>query len=137
MRRNGIPAQSPSLQGIEIGPPEPLLILAQAVEPVPGVEARIVTVIETNADRVAADGLDARDADMPLAGDDRFPLRVVALHLRRRALDPEQLGRQPEAAAVLEIDLDEFFRALHPDLGGPVPVTVTLVHGRCRLHPLK
>src|SRR5512132_3041308 len=130
MRQRGFPAQSTVCQGIEIGPPDPLLILAQGVEPVPGVEAGVVAVVEADADRVRADRLDARDADMPLAGADRLPLRVVAPHLRRRALDAEQFGGQSKAPTVIEIDLEELFRALHPDLGRPVPITERLVHGR-------
>src|SRR3546814_11508266 len=47
-------------------------------------------------------------------------VRRMALHLGGGALDAQQLGRQREAAAVVEVDLQHLLLLLEPDLGRPV-----------------
>ena len=77
-------------------------------------------VVEVDADGVIADRLDIQDADMAAAGDDGLLARTVALDLRRRAFDPQKLGRERKGLAVLEVDFEDFLLALEADFLGPV-----------------
>ena len=72
LRPSRLAAQPPFFECIEVGLPEVLLLLADAVEPIPGVEAGVVAIVEADADGVGSDGLDPLDADILLAGDDGF-----------------------------------------------------------------
>src|SRR5512134_2434890 len=117
------------MAGVEIGLPELLPVLAHPVEAIPGVEPGVMAVIEADANGVTADRLDSLDTDVLLAGDDGLLRRAVALNLRRRALDAQQLGGQPEGPAVVEVDLQQSLLALDPDFGGVVAVAESLAHG--------
>src|SRR3546814_12660278 len=57
---------------------------------------------------------------MAAAGHGLLLVRRMALHLGGGALDAQQLGRQREAAAVVEVDLQHLLLLLEPDLGRPV-----------------
>src|SRR5262249_56065884 len=81
----------------------------------------MVQVVEDDAYRVVADRLQLDDPDLGAAGDELLLVRAVTLHLGRWALHPQQLGRQPERRAVVEIDLQDLLRLAQTDLGRPVP----------------
>ena len=108
-----LPAQPPLLERIEIGSPDVLLLGADAVEPIPCVEAGVVAVIEADANGVGSDGLDALDTDILLAGDDGFLRRAVTLNFRRRALDAQQLRWQTELRPSLKSISSSFASRLH------------------------
>ena len=66
-------------------------------------------IVELDAHGVIADRLEVEDADLGALGDDRLLPGAVALHLGRRALDPQIFGRQAEALAVVEFDVEALF----------------------------
>src|SRR5262245_62044524 len=105
-RRSRVAAQAAVEQSGEVGVPLLLLGGAELVEVGPAEDAGVVLVVEADTDGVVADRLDLLDAHMAAAGDDLLLVRPVALHLGRRALDPQVLGRVAEGAAVIEIDFD-------------------------------
>ena len=72
----------------------------------PAVDAGIVPVVENDADGVVADRLDVDDVHVPAAADDLLLARPMSLHLGRRALDAQVLGRQRKGAAIGELDLE-------------------------------
>jgi hypothetical protein len=65
-----------------------------------------MAVVEDDADGVVADGLEADDAYPALAARADLLGGAMALHLGGRALDPQELGRIAERAAVVEFDLE-------------------------------
>src|SRR5690606_29246955 len=97
--------QSARLELRQVVAPQAVLLLAQPIEVVPRIDAAVVQVVEADPDGVGADRLDRHDADVAAAGDDLLLAGAVPLDLGRGALDPQQLGRQGEAAAVVEVDL--------------------------------
>src|SRR5258708_38254445 len=100
--------------------PDPLLVRAQMVEVLPAIYAGVVQIVELDAQRIVADRLELEDADMTAAEDQGLAARSMALHLRRRTLDPEQLGREPVALAVVEVDLEHLLFPLQADFDGPM-----------------
>ena len=91
---------------------------AEAVEIGPGINPRIVQVVEGDADGVMADGFDLHDADMAAAGNDLFAL-AVALDLGRGALHPQQFRRQGKIGAVIEAHMQCLGLPLEPYLARP------------------
>src|SRR5258708_25071257 len=113
-------AEAALLQLVEIGAPALLLFDAELVEIGPGKDAGIVEIVEFDADRVIADRLDGKDADMGTAVDKLFLRRIVALHLGRRALDAEIFGGEVKSLALVEIDLQRLLGGLQPEFDRPV-----------------
>ena len=68
--------------------------------------------------------------DMGAARDDLLLGGPMALHFRRGALDPQQLGGKAEARPVVEIDLERLLRRLQADLHRPVRRAYARAHRR-------
>ena len=86
-------------------------------------------VVELDADGVIAHRLDTDNADMAAAGDNFLAGRVVALDLGRGALDAQELGRESEAPAIIEVDLEGLVRLLQANLRRPVLDLERTAHG--------
>src|SRR5712692_4827761 len=108
----GLSAQSVRREPVEIVAPAFLVLDTKLVEIAPGVDPGVVEIVEGDANRVVADRLEPDHPDMGPPGHQRFLPRPVPLHLGRRALDPQILGRKAKSAAVVEGDLEELFRPL-------------------------
>ena len=65
-------------QAVQVGLPQLVVVPAEVVEQIPGVEPAVVTIAEHRPDRVIADGLDAFDFDFALADLQGFLPRSVA-----------------------------------------------------------
>src|SRR3546814_19418571 len=78
-----------------------------------------MAVVEADADGVVTDRLDRDDRHVGLAGNQGLVAGVVTLHLGRRALDPQQFGRNRESGPVLENDRQGASVAGDPDVGRP------------------
>lgn len=125
----GIAAKSFSFKGIQVALPKFILADAVIIERVPGEDAGVMEIVELDADGVVADRFDLEDTDVAAAGDDGLLAGRVALDFRRRAFDPQQLRRQREAPAVVEIYFQHLFLPLEADFLGPVPGSVGFAHG--------
>src|SRR5713101_3783713 len=77
----GVAACSRSGEAREIALPELIVLNAEVIQVVPGVDAALVTVREFRADRVMADLLDFDDGHLALAELQRLLPRPVAAHL--------------------------------------------------------
>src|SRR5512138_1798604 len=99
-----IPGRAGGLQPLKIRRPELLLVFAELVEVVPGVDAGAVPVGEHRLDRVRAYRLDGPDLDVALARLQHFLSRPMAAHFRRRRVDTQELVRQAKAAPIGEGD---------------------------------
>ena len=84
-----------------------VLVLAELAEVIPGVKTCVVHIVEDELHCIMTDELDLEDFDGGLAGDDRLLAGMVALHFGRGAFDSQQLGRQGEARAVLDGDIQD------------------------------
>src|ERR1700722_17042553 len=84
-RRSGIAAEPFGVQRRQIIPPAPLLLTAELVQILPGIDPGIVQIVEQNANGVMADGLDRHDADMPTSRHCLALGRGMALNLGARA----------------------------------------------------
>src|SRR3546814_16048059 len=78
-----------------------------------------MAVVEADADGVVTDRLDRDDRHVGLAGNQGLVAGVVTLHLGRRALDPQQFGRNRESGPVLENDRQGAAVAGDTDVGRP------------------
>ncbi len=76
-------------------------------------------VVEHEPHGVVPDRLHLEDHHLALAGDGLAFIRVMALHLRARALDAQILGGQREGAAALERDRERAPVLGEPDFRGP------------------
>src|SRR5690606_9615813 len=106
------------------GPPL-LLLPAKDLQVGPGIESRVVTIVEHDPHGVVADRPQLPDLDVPLACDRHPLIRAVALHLGGRTHDAEHFGRQLVALAVVEGD------------GQGVPVRADLELRRLDASPLR
>ena len=75
------------------------------------------------------DRLDGEDADLAAPGDELFLARAMALDFGRGTFDTQQLGRQAEAGAVVELDLENALGLFVANLDRPVLGVEALVHG--------
>ncbi len=89
----------------KVSPPVALVVHTQIVEYRPGIQARIVPVVEYEADGIAADRLDLIDVDCLFGGNENSFATAMALYLRRRREDAQILQRQFELLAIGEPDL--------------------------------
>ncbi len=89
----------------KVSPPVALVVHTQIVEYRPGIQARIVPVVEYEADGIAADRLDLIDVDCLFGGNENPFATAMALYLRRRREDAQILQRQFELLAIGEPDL--------------------------------
>ena len=103
----------------EIVAPALVVLAAELVEIVPGIDAGVVQIVEDDAHGVIADRLDGDDADMGAPGDQRLLAGAVALHLGRRAFDAQIFRRQAKPRAVVERDLEQLLRLLQAQLDRP------------------
>ncbi|MNT56491.1 hypothetical protein D3C72_1937940 [compost metagenome] len=87
-----------------------------------------MAVGKADQDRVVADRLDRVDADLALAGLQHFLPRAVALDFSGRRIHAQQLERQPEAAAVVEADLQHAGLRVDRQRGGMGSVFVQACH---------
>src|SRR5919107_95862 len=94
MRVLRVSAQPAIEQGGLVGGPVFGVAVAELAQIGPAVDAGVMTVVEHDADGVVADRLDGGDLHMAAAGHDLLLAGAVALHLGRRALDAQVLGRQ-------------------------------------------
>src|SRR3546814_19858106 len=78
-----------------------------------------MAVVEADADGVVTDRLDRDDRHVGLAGNQGLVAGVVTLHLGRRALDPQQFGRNRESGPALENDRQGAAVAGDTDVGRP------------------
>src|SRR5205085_10966873 len=90
----------------EILAPAPVMLDPEPVEVFPRKNSRVVQIVEFDAHGIIADRLQIHDPDMSASSDNRLLARSVALHLGRRALDPEIFGGEAEFFAVVERDLE-------------------------------
>ena len=108
----------------KVSPPVALVVHTQIVEYRPGIQARIVPVVEYEADGIAADRLDLIDVDCLFGRNENSFATAMALYLRRRREDAQILQRQFEllaigepdlqsAGAFLQLDIDRMGAALH------------------------
>src|SRR5262249_48921037 len=95
-------AQPVRRQAVEIIAPALLLLHAELVEIAPGINPGIVEIVEDDANGVIADRFEADDPDMSAAVDQCLLPSTVPLHLGRRTLDSQILGRKLKPAAVVE-----------------------------------
>jgi hypothetical protein len=79
-----IAGQALFLDLLQVFLPQFVVVLAQVVEHVPGVEAAVVAIRENQAQRIGADRLDAFDIDIALAGLQGFLTRAVTTGFSRR-----------------------------------------------------
>lgn len=89
----------------KVSPPVALVVHTQIVEYRPGIQARIVPVVEYEADGIAAYRLDLIDVDCLFGGNENPFATAMALYLRRRREDAQILQRQFELLAIGEPDL--------------------------------
>ncbi len=73
--------------------PQFVVMLAQVVEHVPGIEAAVVPVRENQAQRIGTDRFDTFDLDIALAGLQRFLARAMATGLSRRRVDAADIRK--------------------------------------------
>jgi hypothetical protein len=95
------------------------VVAAELMEIGPAIEPGRMTVVEDDADGVIADRLEAGDRHILLAGDGDLLAGAVAFHLGAWALDPEILGREAVAGAVVEGNLEAPAARLEADLLWP------------------
>src|SRR5215469_11291547 len=88
---------------------------------VPAVKPGVVTVIEADAHRVVADGLQRDDLHILLAGDDLFLAGAMALDFGARRFDAEILGWQDKALAGIVLNGQLGFCSVEPELDRPGP----------------
>ena len=86
-----------------------------------------MAVVEDDPHGVVADLLERGDADRRLAADGHLLRRGVALHLGRRALDAQQLGRVAEAGTVVEVDLQRLLRSRTRISSGQGPLPLAVI----------
>src|SRR5436190_1119724 len=101
----------------------------EPVEVFPRKNPGVVQIVEFDAHGIIADRLQIHDPDMSASSDNRLLARPVALHLGRRALDPEIFGGEAEFFAVVERDLEPLGGALQAQFDRPGFPTAW---GRCR-----
>ena len=89
----------------KVSPPVALVVHTQSVEYRPGIQARIVPVVEYEADGIAADRLDLIDVACLFGGNENPFATAMALYLRRRRENAQILQRQFELLAIGEPDL--------------------------------
>src|SRR5688500_7089325 len=114
-----VSAQPAIEQGGLVGGPFFGVAVAELAQIGPAVDAAVMAVVEHDADGVVADRLDGGDLHMAAAGHDLLLAGSVALHLGRRALDAQVLGRQRVGDAVGELDLHPALFLEDAQLGRP------------------
>src|SRR3954447_9140216 len=77
----------------EILAPTVLMLGAELVKIIPGIDPGVVQIVEFNPDGVIADRFQLHDPDMGTAVDQCLLSRTVPPHLRGWALDAQILGR--------------------------------------------
>src|SRR4051812_30757345 len=112
-------AEALLLEGGEVVAPASVVLDAEPVQVLPGKNPGIVQIVKFDAHRVIADRLQVENADMGALGDDALLAGAVPLHLGRRALDAQILGRQAELLAVVEFDLEPLCGAFQPQFDRP------------------
>ena len=103
--------------GLVIGPQLGLAV-TQEVQVVPGEDAGAVAIGERGLDGVVAHRRQIQDADLALAGLQRFLAGPVALHLGRRRVHAHQLERNAERSAVRKGHLQHAGSLVHRQCGG-------------------
>jgi len=101
----------------KVSPPVALVVHTQIVEYRPGIQARIVPVVEYEADGIAADRLDLIDVDCLFGGNENPFATAMPLYLRRRREDAQILQRQFELLTIGELDLQPPRAFLQLDIG--------------------
>src|SRR3989344_3815 len=84
--------------------PQAVLVLAQLMQPLPGIDPGTVAIVEKQADGVIADRLDMADVHVLLADLEYLLPRPMAADLGRRRIHPQVFAGKPEMAAVIERD---------------------------------
>src|SRR5436305_12420354 len=115
----GFAAEAAGGNGSEITAPAPVMLDPEPVEVFPRKNTGVVQIVEFDAHGIIADRLQIHDPDMSASSDNRLVVRPVALHLGRRALDPEIFGREAEFFAVVERDLEPLGGALQAQFDWP------------------
>src|SRR6202008_4073279 len=117
-RHRGVAVDAGRLQPLFVAAPQLVLLRAEKVQVVPGEDAGAVAVREGRLDRVVPDRLEGDDLDLALARLQHFLARAVALHFRRRRVDPHQLEGDAETGAVVERDFQRPRRLVDRQVGG-------------------
>ena len=84
-----IAGQALFLDLLQVFLPQFVVVLAQIVEHVPGIEAAVVPVRENQAQRIGADRFDTFDIDIALAGLQGFLTRAMTTGFSRRRVDAQ------------------------------------------------
>ena len=113
-----VAAESPGLKLRQVIFPEDVLVLAQLVEIVPGIDAGTVAIAEDRADGVIAHLLDLGDQDFTLAILQHGLVGRMALHLGRGRVDAQELEAEAEGGAVTEVHTQLARALVDNDVGG-------------------
>ena len=112
------PFVSGGLELVEVFLPVLVVVLAQVVEGLPGVDAGVVVVVEVELDGVVADLFDFFDVDVLLADLQGFLSGAMALHFGGGGVDAQVFGGQVESAAVVEGDFQYVGNLVEVDISG-------------------
>src|SRR5215469_15197743 len=116
---SGLPGKSLRGQTVEILAPAFLMFYAELVEVIPRIDPGIVEIVEGDTDSVIADRFNTDDADMGPTVHERLLSRTMALHFGGWALDTQILRGQGKMAAVVECNIEQFFRSFEAQLQRP------------------
>jgi hypothetical protein len=94
--RRLLPLVSGLLQLLQILLPHDLFVDPQRVKVIPGVDARVMRIVEMEANRVVADRLDLVDVDLFLTQLKHALAGTMALYLRRWRIHTKQLAGKAE-----------------------------------------
>jgi hypothetical protein len=115
--RGGLSDVADAVEPLEVARPFLLEAGAELAQVLPRVEPGVVAVVEHEAHRVLADGLDPHHRDVLLGDLQHVLAGAVALHLGGRGVGPQVLEAEGVAGAVGERHLDDAGPAPQPDLG--------------------
>src|SRR5450830_703753 len=99
-----VAGEAGGFQFLQIGFPHCILVAAELVEVFPGKNAAGMLVGENRFDAIVADRLDANDADIALAGLQRFLAVAVAAHLGGRRIHTQQFEGNRNHRPIVEGD---------------------------------
>ena len=89
-------------QPVEVASPVAVLITAELVQVLPGVQTRIVTIVEHESDRVMTDRFYRRNEHFFFPGLQYLLAGAMASHLCRRGKNTQVLERQIELRIVVK-----------------------------------